>query len=387
MTKTHHHTLSEVIFFSYGDSNKASTWSNVPYLFSKHIEKRGIAVRRINLDVLPLIWKVLDHTLLKLIQVFFPCPGFSFGRTNIWLCLEERIIKKALMEYPNADLCIFTCYEHYNRYNDIPALLFSDWSYKILVEEKQKRKPFFFEKSFYDHQETVINNAEYVVCLFSNYAEIMRKDYPQANIHFLGGNVINSFYSENVSGEFIIPFKKKNRVLFVGKKYYKEGLLILIEAFKELRNVIKDAELHVIGMTSEQAGTNEDFIQFHGYLKKDDEIENKVYYDLLKTSGVVVNTTPNWGGYSSIIEAMFFYTPVLVTPFASFVDEFGKTIDFGKYVPDLGAKQISSQLISILQSREYDELCKAAHERVKDYTWDSYLDRMFALVTDDKTIC
>ena len=40
----------EVIAFTFGDSNKIKTWSNVPYLFLKHLEESGnVDVHRVNL--------------------------------------------------------------------------------------------------------------------------------------------------------------------------------------------------------------------------------------------------------------------------------------------------------------------------------------------------
>lgn len=373
--------LKEVILFGYGDSNKASTWSNVPYLFAKTLEEKGITVRRVNLETFLFLKKVLDHTLLRLVKMKYPGGGFSFGRSKLWLYVEEHKIKKAVKKYATADLCIFTNYEHFNRYSKIPTLLFSDWTYRILVEEKQKRQPYFFEKAFYEHQEYVINHAQYVICLFSNYAEIMKRHYPSANIHFLGDNVINSLYDGPMTPETILPQKNRHQVLFIGKKYYKEGLLLLINAFRELRKVIADAELHVIGMNSQQIGINADFVHFHGYLRKDNAVEKNEYYTLLKTSAVIVNITPQWGGYSSVIEAMYFYTPVLVTPFDSFVEEFGSELPFGSYVEDNNQKAVASQLIDILDSPDYAKLCLAAHQRVKGYTWSSYIDRLLALVS------
>ena len=53
--------IEEVIFFTYGDSSDASTWSNVPYLFTRTLEKKGITVRRVNLyEGLTRLTKIAD---------------------------------------------------------------------------------------------------------------------------------------------------------------------------------------------------------------------------------------------------------------------------------------------------------------------------------------
>ena len=41
--------MNEITIFTYGDSNKISTWSNVPYFFTTTLEKKGIIVNRINI--------------------------------------------------------------------------------------------------------------------------------------------------------------------------------------------------------------------------------------------------------------------------------------------------------------------------------------------------
>lgn len=41
--------IKEVIFFAYGDSADISTWSNVPYLFSNALERKGVRVNRVDL--------------------------------------------------------------------------------------------------------------------------------------------------------------------------------------------------------------------------------------------------------------------------------------------------------------------------------------------------
>lgn len=374
-------SLNEVIFFSYGDSTNASTWSNVPYLFTKNLELRGTLVRRINLQRLLTIRKILDHSLLKIIKLIFPkLSGFSFGRSKFWYLLEERIIRKSVNRYPNANLCIFMCYDHYNHFNDVPSLCFSDWTYRILIEEKLKREPYFFEQRIYKNQEDVINNAHFVVCLFSNYAELMKLHYPKANVNFLGGNVINSFFEGILLRDDVIKKKQRNQILFIGKKYYKEGLMLLVSSLDCIKKVIPNIELHVIGMTQEQMGVKSECISYHGYLRKDNDIEREEYYNLLQSAGIVVNITPNWGGYSSVIEAMYFYTPILVTPFSSFVNEFGKDIQFGQYADNTVPDYISSKIVEILQSPRYECMCDTAHNMVKNYTWSSYLDRMETMI-------
>lgn len=291
--------IKEVIFFCYGDSANASTWSNVPYLFTDSLLKHGITVRRVNLITgLRYITAIYNRTIVRFLKIFF-CKGefaYDFSRTVFFTALVNKKIKRAVLEHPKADYCIFTNFDFYNKYNDIPTLLFCDWTYKILVLDRLQRKPFWFEKRFCKQQEMAINNVEHVVSLFPTCAEYMKNDYPKANINYLGVNVINSLYTKSMDENKILSTKKKsNRILFIGGKKYLDGARKLVDAFKQLHN--KDnLELHLIGLTKSMLDKLPNNIFCHGYLRKDVDAERDIYYDLLISSKMVVNPTPNWGG-------------------------------------------------------------------------------------------
>jgi glycosyltransferase involved in cell wall biosynthesis len=87
-----------------------------------------------------------------------------------------------------------------------------------------------------------------------------------------------------------------------------------------------------------------------------------------------VNPAANWGAYSSTIEAMYYGTPVIVTPYDDFVADFGREIEFGYYLekPDNLLPLIKKVLSQTTE--EYQTMCLAAREAVKDYTWDKYVD-------------
>lgn len=72
--------IREVIFFSYGDSTKASTWSNVPLLFTRSLQNHGVAVRRVNLrEGLDTVTKLYDRTVVRFLKLFYGTKQFSYG--------------------------------------------------------------------------------------------------------------------------------------------------------------------------------------------------------------------------------------------------------------------------------------------------------------------
>lgn len=165
-------------------------------------------------------------------------------------------------------------------------------------------------------------------------------------------------------------------ILFVGKPNYAAGATLLVEAFKIVRSRIPGASLHLVGLNACDLNIDEipDGMRFYGYLRKDVKEECREYYSLLQRASLFVNPTPVWAGYSSTIEAMHYYTPVVVTKYADFADEFGEDINFGEYTVSEGAEELAERLVRLMESSRYKEMCMRSHEAVSGYAWGAYVD-------------
>ena len=178
--------LKEILFFTNGNANNANIWSNVPYCFSHALENKGIIVRRIDYSMNSTFVKCYDLLLRRALDgLTFRKLRFPYLRTTrLFKFFAERKIKKAILQHPKADFCLFMGYGFYNKWNNIPSLLFSDWTTEMDIQKK--RKPNFLEKRMIRQEEQAINHADYVVSLFPVCCEEMKKKYPKANIHFFG---------------------------------------------------------------------------------------------------------------------------------------------------------------------------------------------------------
>ena len=183
--------MKEVLFFINGDANNANVWSNVPFCFSHALENNGITVHRIDYSMPSSFVKFYDLVIRRILDgLTIRKLRFPYLRiTRLFKFFAERKIKKAILQYPQTDLCLFMGYGFYNKWNNVPSLLFSDWTTEMDIQKK--RKPNFLEERIIRQEEEAINHAEYVVSLFPVCCEEMKKKYPKANIRFLGGNVIN----------------------------------------------------------------------------------------------------------------------------------------------------------------------------------------------------
>lgn len=389
-------TMKEIIFFANGDPESAQTWSNIPKCFVETLRKKGIMVHPVSLtnEWVQNIYDSFFRKVLKVLTLWYDEPRY-YGYTWLHQWLGNRRVKKAVTTWPQADYCFFINYAFYNKYSDIPSLLLSDWPGDI--DLRRRGKPVArFQKRFCMQQKNAIEHAEHVISIFPLCAEEMRTLYPTANISYLGGNVINDLSGmtlvrkseqsaepapSTVWVEDVLERKRcSQRILFIGKPdRYKESAVKLMEAVTLLRKEYENLELDIIGIQEGQLSNVPPYVHCHGFLHKDNPAECAKYYELLTGAKMIVNPTPKWAAYSSIIEAMYFFTPVVVSPFDDFVQEFGESIGFGQYNEVFSAEGIAESIRRVMESTGYVQRCECAHDTVKDYTWERYVDKVLQL--------
>lgn len=366
--------MQKITVFSCGDSTKLATWSNVPFLFCRALEKYGFEVRRVNIEPLPWLNKLYNRISYRLFFKLFKsnaCPVFGRSRLNNFL--TERKIKKAVNKYSDSCLNLFLTYNHPGKSMGIPNVLWCDWPDEVVIQ-RLKRSPKFYEKHWLQEEEKVIKNADLVYSLFPVCAENMSKRYTR-EVVYLNQNVVNTICEEkfDLTEELIKTHYYSDKLLFIGNYNYHTAALQLIEQFLELQKEYPSLELHIIGMTEAQLNISNPRITCYGYLHKDNPEECKCYYALLQSAKVIVNPAAQWGAFSSIAEAMYYGIPVVISPYEDFAATFGEVIDFGYYLT--GSLKLKSILQKIIfcQYEEYRTMSTASHSRVAHWTWDDYV--------------
>jgi len=373
--------IKEINVFTFGDSSLVRTWSNVPFLLTKTLKDKGYVVNRINIMPNRYLQSFYNRIIYKITLLIKKDNVYLYERTFLNFILTFYQIRKFNKKYPNADLNIFTNFSFYNKYSTKPNVLFGDWDLDIGINERMGRKPYYFEQKAVDRQRKVIENSDLVISLFPKSAEIMRLKYNNANIFHLKQNVINSLYGSSLNRDEIIVAKKKSfDLLFIGSINYVEGAKLLINAYSKLKQVYPQLSVKIVGIRKEQIENLPEGVECYGYLDKNEEKDRKLYYELILKARIFVNPTPLWGGYSSTIEAMYFYTPIIVSPYEEFVEEFGEKINFGKYCEEFSVDFLSNAIIEIIDSPNYESISENAHQVVHNYTWDKYVDLMLGQI-------
>ncbi|EKN11145.1 glycosyltransferase [Parabacteroides johnsonii] len=378
--------VKEVTVFSEGDSLDLNCWSNVPYLFTKTLEKRGLIVNRVNIYsnkyIRKTVWKYL---IVPVLSLFYKGNIYTFEQTYFNRFLTRLKIRRSLAKYKNSDLNIYMSYAYLENSKQ-PNVLFSDWTSEYVLRYRLNRMPFSIEEAYLKIQRNNIERADIVISLFPDIAEKMKKMYGDRSICYLGQNVINNVYKGDfICSEILSKKKDSNILLFVGRKNYLDGANMLIRVFLLLKTIYPNLELHIVGLSQKDfvngQVSKDNGIYCYGYLDKASVKENHLYYDLLLKAKVFINPTPLWGGYSSTVEAMYFYNPIIVSNYSSFTDTFGEMIDFGYYVNDNSDDNLYNCICNLMECENYDILCLNSHERVKDFTWERFTDRFLEQVS------
>jgi glycosyltransferase involved in cell wall biosynthesis len=373
----------EIIAFAYGNPRDVNTWSNVPAFAIKTLEAQGHTVHAINLYPLGSGMRFLIRISNKISRIVFGKSTMVLVENlPLWKKILDKRVKMATQKYPQSDFLLFFTYtESGHGITNIPSVLFNDFTIDYSIKNLSNRSATKLEKLLIKNQDKIIETADVVISLFPQAEKYYKERYQNNNIFAMKGHVINTDEIPDNEIEAIQRKQKSNEILFIGRKSYKAGARVLINAVEQY-NSDRDNKiiLNIIGMTREEVGlTAGEEIRFHGYLKKDNAEQRQMYYKCIKNAAVIINPTKNWGGISSVVEAMWLYTPVITTPYTEFVEIFGEKLDFGCYVE---AENIDALVESIgwireiQHSKPYYEICKNAHKNVSEYTWDAFAEQI-----------
>lgn len=371
--------IKEINVFTNGDALKLSTWSNFPYFFTETLEEKGIKVNRINTQPNKIFKTIYRFTIWQILKRTKKYDTYDYYRTNINRFFVNKIIKDSIKKYSNADVNLFLNFSFTaKQYSNKPTILFGDWTYEYFFPYFKNRKPSNLEQQFINKENYCIETADAVFVMFPKIATQMQKRYHNKNIFYPNAYFINT-KTKNSSTEIIDKKLKHNRIIFIGTIKYKEGAMLLINATKHIIHKYPDIEIHIIGMKEHDFNILPKFVKCHGYLDKAKDSDREKYYDLMETSKLYVNTTPKWSAYSSAVEAMYFYTPIITTAYDDFVETFGKEIDFGIY--NQQENNLSNEIINILENEHYTQLCVNSNLAVKDFTWSNYIDKFLEKIS------
>lgn len=371
--------MREATVFTDGDSRRPSTWSNVPYCFTQALLARGIRVNRVDLSTLWIPSAVYNKIVWPTFRMASERCTHKYSRSLVHFVNVRHRIKKALRDYPNADANIFLTFSHSSAgLARAPSVQISDWTYEYYFKHFEEREPDLFEKRCVRREDNLIERSDLVISLFPSVAEHMRTRYSNRNVYYLG-NAVNVL-CEPQERPVLDKKSRSAALLFVGRRKYLEGARCLITAFELLRKEYPDLSLDLVGLSPGDFPRLPEGVTCHGYLDKGVSSDRELYYSLLQSAKVFINTTPKWAAFSATLEAMYQYTPVIVSPYAEFVRMFGTDFPFGRYCAENKPEPLSQAIRATFADPSYLSLCAAANRAARVHTWSAFVDRLLELV-------
>lgn len=378
-------SVRRVILCADGDSRDIDLWSNIPFLLSAELERRGTELIVINLQVPWLIRRFWRYSLgaRHKLRHWHTSVDFYRSRTNHWLTSWR--LNRAVRRHGGPDtILINLSISGAPTRCTIPVVLLSDWSYHYYVTERLGRQPDRAEKATIDRDNAAMARANLVILLFPESAARLQRQIPSGRFRFIG-HVINDHPQAPPPPQqppAATPHSP-SRLLFVGRPRYSEGLELLLQALAQLPADLQ-VELDVIGINPHEFTTPSELqtvVRLHGYLSKADSAQRTTYYTLLNQADLVINASSRWGGVSATVEAMHRRTAVLTAPYAEFQALFGNSIPFGAYFGEVTHSAVAAAITAQLQDPvRLAEQQQAAHQDVNGFTWEVFVDRLFSEV-------
>ena len=369
--------IKEVILISMGPASEPGTWSGVPFFLIRELKKRNIIIHEIDLEPHRYIKWIYNRIILPFISFFVTKGELSIYRSIFFCIYQQCVLVRKIKQYDSAELILgVSAFNIAIPKTQKTTVLFGDWPYSYALEKKYGNNIGIYQKYWSKHEDNCMRNADLLISLFPTCVNYINKRLRDNKAIYLGVNVVNNLIN-SPSPEIISQKTQKCRLVFIGRHHYMSGAISLLKAYNELIETMPYIELDIIGLQSMDfpptlINDMKGNVRFHGYLDKGNVLDCRTYYNILKNASLYVNTTPGWVGYTSMIEAMYFYTPIIVYPCKEFIDEFGCQIDFGKYANE--TDNLATLIEKIYTGKEYIQMAQNAHERVSNYTWQHFVD-------------
>lgn len=364
------------VVFTIGDSRKPSTWSNVPYFFTRTLEEQGFPVKHVNIAPSRILQLLFDLPWKAFCRFTGRQTRFTYLRSGFNRRVTNAKIRRALKRYPDGH-CVFMTFS-FAPSADRPYTLFCDRTFAQHIAYFDERQPDGLELPTIIEERRNLMNASLIIALFPDLAQNLGQQHGDKVKYY--GNVVN-IDRFDVDAEAIMARKQRiNEIVFIGNRKYLEGLERLVEAVAIMNESgLPKVGVNVIGMDRGDVPSAPANMVFHGYLNKAVPGQRRIYLDILERSRLFVNPNPKWAAFSASCEALYLYTPVVIFPYNEFERTFGNTNKVGRALVSARPADIAGDIAALLEDEAaWREKAIAAHEATKNMTWGNYVGKYLA---------
>jgi len=368
----------KILFCTTAPSKNYKSWSNIPYLLHRNLEKRGYVVENyVMWEVEP--FKTVVNLPIRVLNKYFKLgTTYFYVRTPVHFFFTYIYSRWIGLMSTNQDVMVVQGFSYPLRNKKNRQIVLGDWPSEYLFEKFLRRQPSWLERKSIDRENAVIEAADAVITLFPGVREYMLRKYKNKNIYCFG-NVVN--VDDYVVPPSDIRERKLNskRFVFVGQPFYLPGALELIAAARSLRQQGFECEVDIIGIEPSMLGFEYEWLKVHGYLDKANPTDKERYYELLSNARLFVNTTPGWSGFQALLEAMYFHNPILVRP-NEILTSYFPNLKMVAYILEETGPSLESMLVeNIANSSQFEKMSDAAREAVNSSTWNNFTAKLMEL--------
>jgi len=368
----------KIFFCTTAPSKNYKSWSNIPYLLHKNLERKGYSVKNyVMREVEPL--KTVFNLPIRALNKFFKLgTTYFYVRTPVHFFFTHLCSRWIGLISTKNDVMVVQGFSYPLHNGKNKQIILGDWPSEYLFETFLKRQPSRLERKSIDRENAVIEAADAVITLFPNVREYMLRKYKNKNIYCFG-NVVNVDDDVAIPADIQQRKNKSNRLLFVGQPFYLPGALELIAAARSLREKGQVCEVDIVGIDPSLIGVEYAWLRVHGYLDKEKPEDKRKYYELLSNARLFVNTTPGWSGFQALLEAMYFHNPIVVRPNESLKSYFPNLKEFTYLVEGEGARLEAILLESFSDGARYQTMSEVARQSVESSTWANFTENVIRL--------
>lgn len=298
--------------------------------------------------------------------------------------LVSRHLNKKINNEKNTPVLIYPCaynvknkyfiyrdnsYEIYNYFKEIKEMNPWPWNNlsKIINTRLNLAQISKLENKIYEEASGIFFMGEWL-------AEYMKTRHPNIayKIHAVGGGV-NFDLNDNIKIQ-----RSGNKILFVGKDFYRKGGPIVVKAFKILKQTyMPNAELHIVG-PSKDLVENSPGIFNHGL------IDFEEVKDIMGMCDVFCMPS-YFEAYGIVfIEALCMGLPCIgrnCWEMPYFIQE-GKT---GELLKNESPEELAQLMLKILTNPEYTEYISMIQVSLrKKYSWQTVAERISSIIEKNK---
>lgn len=371
----------EVNLFTIGDASSISTWSNLPYFFSKSLSNNGVKVNKINLIPSEYFSYKLYVFLLGKVNrmknvLLNKEDKYTFTRDKLTCYFVNKKLKKELSKYSQSSFNIFLTYSFSSfRHCPIPVIHYCDDTYEHFLETRGK-KPSEKDAYFIETEKENLQNSYFIFNTDKECSDFLRDRYKLDRVSQLRGGLNLEPQKIHKEVEFLRTKSKAKNILFIGSNAYWRGVDIAIKAFKVFnRKHFNSFKLYIVGISRDQLDDLDENVHCYKYLNKQDRREADIYFNLLRSAKMIIAPMRSGPFPAAVVEAAHMYTPAVIRQMPG--DDFVVDGYNGILLDELNPEEWARKMENLVQNEHlWGRLARNAHQASNKYSWDKTVNKL-----------